>query len=382
MKKAIIFITCMIVMLFIASCGNVQDAGAWKKDYNISEELTYDYSEKLDYAQKFIVDYYGDGYTLISILDGSRFLIVPEGRKAPDDLKKNIVVLQQPVNNIYMVASAVMDMFVSMDALETIRLSGTKQDSWYIEAAASAMQAGEIIYAGKYNAPDYELILSENCGFAIQSTMILHSPDVKEKLESFGISILVDYSSYEKHPLGRCEWVKMYGALTGRMEEAKLAFSEQKAELEETLLQESEKKTVAFFNINFNGAVNVRKSIDYIPKMIELAGGTYIFENLGDDESASTSVNMQIEEFYAGAKEADYLIYNATIVDEIHSLEELCDKSSLLKEFKAVQNGNVWCTAQDMYQRSMQLGTMISDIHIMLTEDAQNEELSFMYKLE
>ena len=31
-----------------------------------------------------------------------------------------------------------------------------------------------MIYAGKYNAPDYELILDEGCGLAIESTMIHH----------------------------------------------------------------------------------------------------------------------------------------------------------------------------------------------------------------
>lgn len=91
----------------------------------------------------------------------------------------------------------------------------------------------------------------------------------------------MDYSSYEKHPLGRTEWVKLYGTLLGKTEEAQKAFNAQKKILEEISGQENTGKTVAYFYITTNGTVNVRKSSDYVPKMIELAGGKYIFGNLG-----------------------------------------------------------------------------------------------------
>ena len=47
-----------------------------------------------------------------------------------------------------------------------------------------------------------------------------------------------------------------------------------------------------------------------------------------------------MEEFYAAAREADYLIYNSTIDGELSSVEELFGKSELLENFKAVRDGN------------------------------------------
>lgn len=383
MRKLLLFMSCILMILCTISCNRSQDMEELADSRNISKELIYDYSMELIYAKGFSVDYYKNGCTLLSILDGSRFLIVPENEEAPEDLQKNIKVLKQPISNIYLVASAVMDMFCKIDAMDSIRLSGTKEDSWYIEDAKQAMHEGKILYAGKYSAPDYELILSEGCQLSIQSSMISHSPDVKEKLENFQIAVLVDYSSYEEHPLGRCEWVKLYGILTGREEEAREAFNQQMKVFETVKVEEQERKTVAFFYITSNGAVNVRKSEDYVAKMIELAGGSYIFNNLKGDENAASSVNMQLEEFYAKAKDVDYIIYNSTIDGGIRSLEELIKKTPLLKNFRAVKNNNVWCTTQNMYQCSMELGTMISDIHEMLTvEDTQNEQFRFLYRLE
>lgn len=381
MKRLTVIFLSVLIVFTMASCGSAQDAAVLEKDTEISPQLHYDHSMELQYAKKFSVDYYEGGYSLITIAEGGRFLVVPEEMEAPEELDEDITVLQRPMENIYLVASAVMDMFVSLDALDAIRFTGLKPDAWYIDEAKAAMENGDILYAGQYSAPDYEQILAENCNLAIENTMIYHTPEVKEQLEKFGIPVLVDYSSYETEPLGRTEWVKLYGVLTGKEEEADTAFENQTAAFADISEKEKSGKTVAFFYITTNGEANVRKSSDYLPKMIELAGGSYIFDHLGDkDDTASSTETMQMEEFYAQAKDADYIIYNSTIEGELSSVDELLSNSALLKNFKAVQEGNVFCTSKNLYQSSMELGTIISDIHKMLT--GENDGFTYIYKLE
>ena len=343
--------------------------------------LTYDHSMELEYATQFAVDYYQDDYAMITIAQEGSYLVVPEGKEAPEGLDKEIKVLQQPLDHIYLVATSSMDLFRAIDGIGNITLSGTDENGWYIEEAKEAMENGSIQYAGKYSAPDYELILANGCDLAIESTMIYHSPDVREKLEEFGIPVLVEHSSYESDPLGRMEWLKLYAVLLDKEEEADAYFQSQTDMLTDILGTENTEKTVAFFSINSNGYVTVRKTGDYISKMIELAGGRYIFQNLGDDNALST-MNMQMEDFYAGARDADYIIYNSAIESELHSLDELLEKSSLLADFKAVKEGNVWCTEKSLFQETTGIATMISDMHTMLTSDDPDlSQLTYMYRL-
>lgn len=379
--KRIGIVVLFLLMIVAVAVGCGKDTDSWKTtDHTISKELTYETSMKLDYATEFAVDYYDNGFTLISIADGSRFLLNTEDKEVPQDLADDITVLKAPVSDIYLVASATMDMFCSIGALDSICLSGLTAEKWEIPEAKEAMESGQILYAGKYNAPDYELICSKNCELAVESTMIGHAPEVKENLESFGIPVLVDHSSYEADPLGRTEWVKLYGVLTGKEEEAAKAFEEQKQYVEELSDAEDTGKTVAFFYITTAGTVSVRKSNDYVPKMIDLAGGSYIFENLKGEENAASSVNMQMEEFYAQAKDADYLVYNSTIDGNLETIEDLLGKSSLFENFKAVKNGNVWCIGQNLYQDTMDTGSIIHDFHEMLTSE-DTDELTYMYRL-
>ena len=343
--------------------------------------LTWDHSMELQYATQFAVDYYKDDYALITIADEGAYLVVPEGAEVPQGLDSDITVLQQPLDQIYLVATSAMDLFRAIDGIDHITLSGTDVNGWYIDEAREALENGSMTYAGKYSAPDYELILSKSCDLAIESTMIYHSPDVREKLEEFGIPVLVEHSSYESDPLGRMEWIKLYAVLLDKEKEAEDYFNSQTDMLSEVLGAENTEKTVAFFSINSNGYVTVRKTGDYISKMIELAGGRYIFQNLGNDNALST-MNMQMEEFYAGACDADYIIYNSAIESELHSLDELLGKSSLLADFKAVKDGNVWCTQKSLFQETTGISAMIADIHTMLTsDDPALSQLTYMYRL-
>ena len=335
-------------------------------------------SMELSYAEQFTVDTFEGGLSLITIGGEDRYLVVPEGQQAPQT-GADISVLQQPRDSIYLVATSAMDFFVSLDALDTISLSGTRADGWYLDAAREAMTDGDIEYAGKYSAPDYEAICDADCDLALESTMIYHTPKVKEQLERLGIPVLVERSSYEPHALGRMEWIKVYGTLLGCEDKAEKLFADKVDGIVDILQKPAAGKTVSFFYITSNGAANVRKSTDYIAEMISLAGGKYIFDDLTDDTAKST-VNMQMESFYAGAKDADVMIYNATIDSELQTLDQLLEKSPLLADFKAVKTGNVWCTEKNLYQSTMELDELIRDFHTVIA-DGDPSTLKYLHKL-
>ena len=298
----------------------------------------------------------------------------------PDGVPADVTVLTRPLSHIYLVATAAMDYFRQLDAIDAIALSGQKEADWYIDEAKAAMQAGTMVYAGKYSAPDYETILAAGCDLAIENTMIYHMPEVIEQLERIGVPVLIERSSYEPEPLGRMEWLKLYAALLGREDAACAYYDDLIAALTPVLDQEPTGKTVAFFYVTTSGAVNVRKSGDYIAKAIRMAGGEYVSFDESGEENALSTMTIQMESFYDTALDADVLIYNSTIDGEITSIDELLAKSPLFADFKAVQTGNVWCITKNFYQESLALGDMILDVHAVLN-NPDAADLRFLKKL-
>lgn len=335
---------------------------------------------KLDYAECYDVYYYENDYQLIDVHDSAQYLLVPEGAEAPEGLDDSIIVLQKPLDKIYLAASSTMALFRALDSMDNIKMSGIDASGWYIEEAKQAMEDGKIQFAGKYSEPDYEMLVDQDCDVAIESTMILHTPKVQEMIEDLDIPVFIDRSSYETHPLARTEWIKLYGAMLDKEEEAYSFFDEQAKVIGDLKDFKNTEKTVAFFFVSTDGSIVVRRTQDYIPSMIELAGGRYVFQDLDGVETTSASVSMSMEEFYAAAADADYLVYNATIDNPIQSVDELVAKNELFEDFKAVQEGNVWCVGKYMYQATDIVGQLITDFHLMLT-DGDEKDMTFLTKV-
>ena len=373
----------LLAVLTLCACGDKAQDGSNGEDAAVAwDELSFDKTMPLDYAAQFSVSYSGDDYKRITIGQDQEFLLVTEGAAVPGGVPEGVTILQQPLDEIYLVASAAMDSFAQLDAVDSIRFSGRKESDWYIEQAKEAMSAGDMLYAGKYSEPDYELILSQGCDLVLENTMIYHTPEVKEQLEKFGVPVLVERSSYESGPLARMEWVKLYGVLLGKTEEAEQVFDDAVQRIAPLENESATGKTVAFFSITSNNLATVRKGGDYVAKMIEMAGGDYVFSDLTDSGNNLATVNISLEDFYAGAKDADVLIYNSTIEGEIRTMDELIAKCPLLAQFKAVQQGNVWCTAQSLFQQSMEMPNLILDMNKVFAEGTPDEsELKFLTKI-
>lgn len=372
----------------------IGDTTAMSTPHEIDYTLTFRFPEtadftdlncngrmELSYADQFEVEQYG-AYKLITIVDNGRFLLVPKGIKVPADVPADVTVIEQPLENVYLVSSAVMDLVCQIGAVSDLKYTGVKEKDWYVKTAADAMAEGKLIYAGKYSAPDYELLLSGGCTFAIENTMITHNPEVKEKLEELGIKVMIERSSYEKHPLGRLEWIKLFGVLFGREQQAKEFFDAQVAHIEPILEKEKTGLSVAFFAVASDGTITVRKPNDYVSSMIELAGGTYSLNGyVPEEENALSTLKMQMEDFYAAEKDADILIYNGTIEGELTSIDELVQKNSLFADFKAVKSGQVYTTGSNFYQQTSGTCDFIEDLNKVLTGDT-DAEYRFLKKLD
>lgn len=380
-----LLILCLLAAI-LTGCGS--DGGQAGQDGNNGDTndrilqidgLTYEKSVTFDYARCLAIDQYEGGYSLVDVFDDAKYLVVPEGGSVPKELDDSIQIIQLPLQHIYLGATAVMSLFDAIDALDHVSMTALKESGWTVENAARRMQEGKLVYAGKYNTPDYELILAQGCELAIESTMIYHTPDVKEMLEELGVPVLVDRSSYESNPLGRTEWIKLYGVLTGKEEAANAFFEKQKESVAELENYSSTGKVAAFFYLTTDGKVVVRSSTDYVPSMIKMAGGVYAFDGVVD-EDGKTSVSMTMESFYEKARDADYIIYNASIDSSVKTIEDLIKKDEVLKEFKAVKNGACYTTGSSMYQRTDVIANMILDFHKVFTGQDTNQ-LEFLEKM-
>ena len=135
-------------------------------------------------------------------------------------------------------------------------------------------------------------------------------------------------------------------------------------------------KTAAFFYVTNSGSVNVRKNGDYIAKMIDIAGGTYVPENAGTGENALSTMNMDFESFLCRRKRRgcpDLQQHDRR--GTYHDRRTVC-KNQLFADFKAVKEGQCLVYRENMFQETMGLGDMIRDMNAVFSG---NREYAFTY---
>ena len=381
-SRFLTLLTAIILSVVLAGCG--ADDSQSSQGSAMDEHLTG--SMDLVYADQFHADLYEDGISVISVEDGLDYLVTGDPDGLPDwidpAITEDMTVIYAPSHKVYNAASSAMDLIDAAGALDSVVMTSTQASDWSIDKIKELVENDKIRYIGKYRAPDYEALLEEDVDLAIESTMIYHSPQVKEAIEELGIPVLVERSSYESEPLGRLEWIKLYGLLLGKSEEAQEFFDGAVAKLKEVDTDAiSDTPSVAFFSVNSNGSVVVRKPGDYVTKMIEMAGGTYALSDITDEEdNALSTMNMQMEAFYDKAADADILIYNSTIEGGLDSIAELTELSDSFSDFKAVKSGNVWCTDASTFQRTTGAADMILEMNRIFA-GSSDEEMEYFHKL-
>ncbi len=360
----------------------VADTTAMSKPHEIEYTLFFDSkgigdstSKKLDlkYATQFEVSYYSDDIKVITVADNEKLVIAGGDSNVPSELLVGATLIRTPLKNIYVASSSSMDFFRELNKLSSVTMTSTKKEDWSLPEVQDLFASAAISYIGKYSAPDYEKLVKDGCSLAVENTMIYHNPEVKEKLEELGIPVIVEHSSYEKHPLGRLEWIKFYGVLLGCEDQANAFFDEQVSVIKEKEAPTENSKKVAYFYITPKGVANVRKPGDYIAKLIEMAGGEYV-PKTGDEEAdnALSTMNMQFEDFYKNVVDADILIYNSTIYGGIEKTSDLIEKNKLFAGFKAVKDGRVYCTDLDVFQRPTGICELLKELSYIVENEKSN----------
>jgi iron complex transport system substrate-binding protein len=105
------------------------------------------------------------------------------------------------------------------------------------------------------------------------------------------------------------------------------------------------------------GTCYVSKGESYVAKMIDMAGGEYVF----DDLPGSDTVNISLEELYARGKMANVFIYAST-PPYINSIKEIVDNNPVLADLPTIVSGEVYCMQPWYFQISDKPDEIVEDL--------------------
>jgi iron complex transport system substrate-binding protein len=155
-----------------------------------------------------------------------------------------------------------------------------------------------------------------------------------EKLEIPGMPFL---AHLERHPLGRLEWIKCIGMVTGSFAESADYFNSIAQNYEQLLVGNVPASATFFVGYIYNNSWYVAGGNSYLAQFIEDAGGRYLL----DDDPHSGSFTISKEHAFELLSQADVWLhpgYGITQYDQIKHGEEL---KGLTKPDIRIYNNNL-----------------------------------------
>jgi len=199
-----------------------------------------------------------------------------------------------------------MNRIVCMSSTHVACLSAIGADS-LIAAVSGVQYLAHVPYEGVpdigYEAAlDYEKILDLHPDLLVTYVVSGAEPQYVTKLRSLGVPVLVLHDHLEEHPLARAEYVRLFGALTGRRHEADSVFGYVRDRYESLARSVSDRRRVkVLMNIPYADAWYVPGAENYMSRLIRDASG----EVLGAEPGVSRSKVISIEEAYGLSLNAD-----------------------------------------------------------------------------
>lgn len=269
-----------------------------------------------------------------------RLYLVPRDSLLPPGLATENVI-RTPVKNALIYSGVHTGLISELGASRAI---GGICDAGYVTDSIlqARLKAGTIIDCGQNQNPDIERIIS------LSPDLIMLSPYENNshlsRIQSLGIPLVQCADYMETSPLGRAEWIRLYGLIFGVRDKSEHLFSD--IELEYLRLKEiastTEYKPTVLIDRRYGQVWNVPAGHSTMGRLIEDAGGRNPFA----DYTQSGSVALSPEQVLARAHDADIWFVRYNQKGE-KTLAELGKDAPVNSQFRAFKQGNVYgCNTQ------------------------------------
>jgi len=308
-----------IVLAFTSSCKSRVDI--------LTSEKYPDVKSSVFYAQRFSIEK-NDSCTILTIKEpwqgaegiSQLFYLVARGKES--ELKADPSrIIPVPVEKIICMSSTHIAMISALGEERSISgISGTNYI--YDNRILTLADSGFIRDIGYDAGINNELILSISPDLIMMYGIGSESAGYISKITELGTKVIYNADYLETDPLGKAEWIKVFGALYCKEEKADSVFNaaaDSYNELKSAIGKMNMVKPAVLLGLPYRDTWFISPGNSYIKSLITDAGGVYLWK----DTESSFSMPYSFETVYMKALKADYWLNTggAGTKNEINSLD-------------------------------------------------------------
>jgi iron complex transport system substrate-binding protein len=248
------------------------------------------------------------------------YYITDKLSELPDGVERSRIILQKPRKIVCTSTTHI----AMLDALGGTKLITAVSGSGFVynKELRQAIEDGRVKDIGYENGYNTELIYSLDPDLVLVYGVGSETTHTFKRLADMGIPVVFIADYLENHPLARTEWIRVYGELLGKEELAEKIFSSVREEYNAVVNKipgDRKSRPRVLLGLPFKDKWFVSPGNSYISKLIEDAGGRYLWAEIRSDEA----IPMSLEAVCLKAREADIWLNPGTAqsINNIHMLD-------------------------------------------------------------
>jgi iron complex transport system substrate-binding protein len=322
------------VLLLIASCRNRQG----KEEPAPSGGS----GSSVEYAQRFRIEK-KQNYTILTIIDPWQgalnvkniYYLIRRGNNVPNDIDTSAIIFV-PVRKIISMSTTFLAMIRALGEEEAVRgISGA--DLIFDKDLRKKVERGEVADVGYEDNLNKELVIQINPDLMMVYGVGSEASGYLSKIKELGYRIIFNADYLETDPLGKAEWIKVFGALFCKEKEANDIFqsiSNEYNRIKSVIRKMSTGKPSVLLGLPWKDTWFVSPGNSYVSKLISDAGGNYLWK----DTRSDLSMPYGIENVYIKALEADYWLN----LGNVRTRNEIIAIDMRLSDLPSFRNGNLY----------------------------------------
>ena len=276
-----------------------------------------------EYSDRFSI-IQNEGFSIIRVMNpwqGAKdkyldYYISDDPSTIPPGIDGSQIIIR-PIASIVCTSTTHIAMVDTLGEIEILKgVSGT--EFVYDEELRSRIEDGVVYDIGYENGYNTELIFSIKPDVVLVYGVSGESVPAFSRLSDMGITVLYIADYLEDHPLARIEWIKVFGELLGKQDIAERIFGSvcgEYMEIVEKVADGGRLKPDVLLGLPFNDKWFISPGNSYIAKLIEDAGGRYLWA----ESQSDVSIPMSLEAVCQRATKADIWL-NAGVAKSIDDI--------------------------------------------------------------
>ena len=310
-----------------------------KKSENLNVKQSSNTENAIEYASGLSINKY-EGYSVVSVSNpwpeankNFTYILKEKNGSIPDSLQK-YTIISVPLKSIVVTSTTIIP-FLEMLGVEKSLVGFPHTDYISSEKTRKLIDAGTVKNIGQNEKLNMEQLIELEPNLIVTFGIDNNNPMI-DNLQKSGLNVLIQADWMEQTPLGKAEWIKLYGALYGKEKEAKTLFDGIVKNYNDAIELVANKKPTAtvLYGAMYQDQWYVARGNSWVAQFMKDAKANYLWSNV----AGTGSLSMPFEKILEKAKTAKYWIATGSFKNSA----EFENSNPHYSQFDASKSKNVY----------------------------------------